>query len=574
MCRKLFKKINNLIITGVIIFPIFLGFFLVYKYGVNFIFMDEWEIVKLMKNVNENGFSFHQFISQHNEHRIFFPRLILVYVSLLTKYDSKVLMYITQFMMVCVLFIFWRQFYKKDRNLIFFIPFSYLVFNYGQYENFLWGFQVGFAMTLLFSLISLFFVSRYINNAETKYLVLGIAGGIVASFSSAHGLFVWISGTIILFLSRKNNIIMKITWLFFALLTFAFYFRDYGTPEASKVPFDRLKNLVAIVKFFITTTGSSLSYISNYAFEIGIVLIIITVISGYFVYKKKEIADNSFWIGIILFGFIAVASMSFGRTVHGLEGALNSRYTTISMLIPIGLYGMGLNLFLKYNENKVRFSYYVMLGIIIFFIPSSYENGLLKAQDLKDEHLREIVVLKTYKTQPADSLRPMYPMPERIRETIEYAEKMKYNIFARTDFLTSASALKYSGESIETGLKLENLKLTNSNEEMYISIYNAWAFDLPNYAKAKAVFLCIDGLGDFLLFSDGKRRDISEYFNNKNLYLTGIEGSVNLSGINFGDYEMYLKVVSFDEAEYYTSNEHFILRYNSKDDIKLEIYEY
>src|SRR5271165_7446929 len=60
-------------------------------YGVNIPAGDQWdEVPLLLEKMHEGTLSLRHFFAQHNEHRIFFPRLIMFTLALLTHWNIKV----------------------------------------------------------------------------------------------------------------------------------------------------------------------------------------------------------------------------------------------------------------------------------------------------------------------------------------------------------------------------------------------------------------------------------------------------------------------------------------------------
>ncbi len=69
-------RYRNAVFYALALFPPLYILYLITRYGIDVPFLDQWEFVPLLGNFRSGALSFHDLWAQHNEHRIFFPRLI------------------------------------------------------------------------------------------------------------------------------------------------------------------------------------------------------------------------------------------------------------------------------------------------------------------------------------------------------------------------------------------------------------------------------------------------------------------------------------------------------------------
>ena len=69
--------------------PVFLCFNFIYRFGVDVPFWDQWELVPFLDLWASGTLSLGDLFSQHNEHRIFFPRLIMLLLAAATGWNSR-----------------------------------------------------------------------------------------------------------------------------------------------------------------------------------------------------------------------------------------------------------------------------------------------------------------------------------------------------------------------------------------------------------------------------------------------------------------------------------------------------
>ena len=72
--------------------------------GIDFPYMDQWEVVSLMEKLFTHTLNFQDFTAQHNEHRILFPKLIMVLGASLTHWNITLELYINILLGICL---FW-----------------------------------------------------------------------------------------------------------------------------------------------------------------------------------------------------------------------------------------------------------------------------------------------------------------------------------------------------------------------------------------------------------------------------------------------------------------------------------
>ena len=106
MIKNLQKSYVAILIAGIII-----GIFVyVWIFGVNLIYMDEWWFVPLIKKVQSSGISFDMLFKQHNEHRIFFPRLFYIATVPISNMNSKFYMFFNAIMLFFHFYVYsWLQ---------------------------------------------------------------------------------------------------------------------------------------------------------------------------------------------------------------------------------------------------------------------------------------------------------------------------------------------------------------------------------------------------------------------------------------------------------------------------------
>jgi hypothetical protein len=173
-----------------ILFPPALGFLYVWLFGVNVVFGDEWRLAILFEKPN-----LARLWVQLNEHRIFIPKVVILSLGNLTKWNTVVEMYVTQTLLLVTLFVLFVSFDGSIRSgwkLILLAPVAFLVFSLRQAETMLMGLLVQFVLVLTFAVLA-FYSLRALGRDTSRRLLFpaALASATLASLSSAQGLLVW-----------------------------------------------------------------------------------------------------------------------------------------------------------------------------------------------------------------------------------------------------------------------------------------------------------------------------------------------------------------------------------------------
>jgi hypothetical protein len=145
--------------------PIFAAAWFTLRYAYRMPFWDEWEMAFLFRNFQGGYLSLGDLYRQQNEHRMLFPKAILVSVGLITRWETRLEPLITEAAMAMTLWVVYiraaRQFsFPLWRPPLWFIPVSFLIFTWRQSEMFLCGMLLAFVMPAAFGLLSLYRLER------------------------------------------------------------------------------------------------------------------------------------------------------------------------------------------------------------------------------------------------------------------------------------------------------------------------------------------------------------------------------------------------------------------------------
>ena len=443
-------------ITFIYVLPILILFVFIKSFSVNVPVGDDWALLPFFDSLKSGTANFEIFFSQHNEHRIFFPRIIFAILAFSSGWNINVeiwfsfIISIVSFIFICGIsqISFGKHLHLSViatalSSLIFFSPI--------QVENWLWGFQIAW-----FVIISCMISAAYLLSATNfKFKVLVSASlCLVASFSSAHGLLTWIAITpLILSIRRswKDKVLTLASWYFGFLASVVAYTNGYQKPSYHPDTLFFLKNPIDFLKYFFSLTGSPFNV--NQTPIAGILGLFAVSFFTYFnwLFLKYLLAkdDNDSnrllslslapWLSIGWFAILFALMTSVGRAGFGVEQAMASRYTSISNLLFISCLQIGLLIYSQkriYLRRKHVFWQGFMTALIVLIFLIQYLNGIsmgseYKIQRSQGKECLELIHYLSIDKFKFDCLQPIFPNVEFIKSNYPTLGKLGFRDFPK-----------------------------------------------------------------------------------------------------------------------------------------------
>jgi hypothetical protein len=436
--QKPFGLVTQITSYLLMVLPGALAFLYVRLFGVNVPYWDQWWIVTLFEKLNAGSLHMSDLWSQANEHRIFFPRVAMLLLGSVTGYNNVAEMYFILGLFLVTLIVLLLAFKGSvNTTLLMFVPVSFLMFSPRQFENMLWGFQIGFAIVRASAVLTFYFLWLLgSKRLHTIAFLAALVSATVASFSSAQGLLVWPAGLIQLFISpleRPPKKLLVGIWILIGVGEWILYFIGYTQPDQFSLAF-AFKHPIAAADYSLTLLGSSLFWYHSLAAAGGLLLSCLVVATLLLVYRDAKLGENSFWIALLSFSLLIAASIIIGRSEAGVTWAPISRYTSFTLLMVISLYAMLVKLALERRSHLPTLLVGVLSGCLILSVPISYVEGVQAGEAVKAYREQAAFVLYTYESQSDRSLvRYLCPSPgcgPLVRERAPILQKLDYNVFS------------------------------------------------------------------------------------------------------------------------------------------------
>lgn len=376
MINKL--KLKNLILVSFYLIPVTTTICFIYFFGVDVPFWDEWRLVSLFDKTLSQKLSFQDLFAQHNEHRIFFPRLITIGFVLIDGWNTKHLMFLSIFI-VAISYIFFCKInylsYNKvdNKQHVFNFVIGILFFSLTQWENWLWGFQIAFFLVNLSLVLSIYCLVKINKNNLYRQLLFSAFWCFVASFSSAHGLTTWLAiipnilGIKIRY-QQKIKIIILWTFLFF-ISTFT-YLIDYHKPKHHPNIFFSLEETITRIKYFFVLIGFWGDNIEN-KIIIGSLVFIIFYLFSFYYYCRNFNNIKKYYLPLLSlsnYSILFALMTTLGRAGFGVSQATSSRYTTPMIFIYISI--VQSVYFVWFKENNLKYIIkrsLILKSVCVFF---------------------------------------------------------------------------------------------------------------------------------------------------------------------------------------------------------------
>lgn len=343
---------------------------LILRYGVNSPWGDQWDgTFPLFAKMQAGTLSLSDFYAFHNEHRIFFPSLISFFLARLTHWDIRAELFVIWLLACVCAFNVWRiATLTGNRNtpahVFLLLTVSMLLFTPLQWENLLWGFQIGFFLPLacMTALPWVAFSFRWpLNFVYTLILSL------VSTFSIASGCAAWLlAGGLLSVATSKSKSRFQLLcwslWMCSAFASVALYFHGFRQPGWHPSESEALRHPVLAIQFALTYLGFPFSSgiplnRTIVATSAGGVLLVLLFLALAYLWRERTdrilIMRSASWLALIGIALINCFLTMLGRVGFGISAAMQSRYVSFAILLPIGLLFLAAQIFEHWRVRQL-----------------------------------------------------------------------------------------------------------------------------------------------------------------------------------------------------------------------------
>src|ERR1700722_5428579 len=245
------RRLNALALFGFAA-PVAAYLWFIQHYGVNVIWRDQWSDVSVIAHSYSGNLSWATLWTPHNQNRLLFPNLLVVFLAHTTHFNLFVEMYLSAVLLLASigLFIWTHKRRSPSTPWIFYCPVAIVLLSFVQFENTLSGFQICWYLVLAALAVTLFLLDT--PRLSGPLLIGAMAAAAVGSYSAIQGLYIWPVGLLLLY-QRRRSLRVLLTWVAGAAVTAALFFYHLGGSsygESSTSVSSALQHPVLAAKFF------------------------------------------------------------------------------------------------------------------------------------------------------------------------------------------------------------------------------------------------------------------------------------------------------------------------------------
>jgi hypothetical protein len=548
-----------------IVVPALLLLLYVWIYGVNGPEWDHANSADIFSRWDAGTFTLEFLFRQHNEHRKAVPRLVILALGKLTRWNNRAEMFAHAGLMCGTALILFGALRRelgatatRLQALLLFIPIALLSLSPRSYDA-----LVGDGFPHYLSII--FYV------AALRILVLGrraplaVAGAIVcavaASFSISNALLVWPVGLGVLLAEmhlrdREGSLATRILmWTVAGAVTIGAYFYGYHDPGNHTAPSLALEHPTLAIEHFVLLNGSVFSAEHQAAFVFGAIALVLDAVviveASTDWWRYEERPPFGFWL--LLMTLLSEAMITLNRFGFGVNQALASRYAAMLAFAPVGTYWC---LVVRRPRWRVApalvapAATLMIVGYLAVTLDAWAAAPLLYSQKSWQAYL-----MWSAKYQPDSVLTRLYPNPDHARAYSAALERLGLNVFAEPhvqpqDLAVSLAAPEFHVETVNAR-PLDGTPLVVAAGDP-ISVSGV-AYNDTQTGPPPAIFLTVDGTQNFPAHPGVYRDILGGRIRHRGRRWAGFTGSFNATLLAPGDHTLALRIVKDDGRQAYVT---------------------
>lgn len=497
-----------------------------------------------------------ELFSQHNESRLFFPRLVNFALVWAGGWDVRKEMTLN-FLGVCLLSaLLWRLLRRTQGSTIFavliaWVVMMFLCFSPVRFENFLTGIEIvglvpGLALVAMASvnLSSLSLRSRTLIN-----LLLAV----VATYTYAIGMLLWVLGWPLgnpaKPTPRRQTMFWSGVYGLSAAVAIGCYFVGYHRPSSSP-PFSSIGDCLAVAHYLILWIGAyfASAYVDPFLFGTIACVLFIGIIGLAVVVFLRTREWRPFYPWLLMGAYALVTGIvtAFGRIGFGMEQALASRYSVFSLFFYLALTGTAFALYCSFVQAGARRA----AGRACFLTNAAWLLGFATLCWVAG-YQRDVTFMRYHRSFQRNLLRAlewMDPIPDNpdLALIFPYVDELRgrarlladHNIL-RLPLIKEplASQLRQPPHGADGSFGQIESCAFDSNHSLLIT---GWAWLPARNQRASCVAIgCHDAAGTFKLITvlgtGVRREDLRDRFHVENISRAGFSQIVNPSNLLPGD---------------------------------------
>jgi hypothetical protein len=337
-------------------------------YAENIPFADDLSVLASLYDIHHEPdwyLKYKTLFAFHNEHRIVIPRLITILIYHIQGKTINVAWWIIlgNVLLFLVFYLYFKTEFTNHRIKLF-IPVLLFVLQPMHYELMYWGMAALQNIGVIALATIAFYQLTFKNN---KFLPVFVA--ILAVFTSANGVFVFLIGIPLLFYKREW--FLGILWVIVGVGSAYLYWKGFSASEHSGKGFEESFHIFKFLGVFVSLVGGIL-YTQTFSYLsllLGLSILGAITFIGYYrfiVHPVRNDKSQQFLISCLAFTLLTIAAISFNRDLHSVLSV--SRYKLYSTLVISLTYILLINWI---GKSKYVFNTTLVAGLLFWAVSYS-----------------------------------------------------------------------------------------------------------------------------------------------------------------------------------------------------------
>lgn len=410
------------------------------RYGVNLPFSDQWEFPLLIQELRSGELDAGDFFAQHNEQRMFFPRLVMMGLAVLTDWNIKVEMVVNLALGLFVYGVTAALLVRTLRPLegwvaVPMITASVALSSLAQWENWFWGWQISWFLPLACLFAAVGALTQWPQNRASWPPVLLAAGAAwVGQYSLLSASMIWVV-CLPLLIVRPSYRKFIVPWAVAASVATFFYFRNYRSASNMEfmhaTPDQLLDDPATAAEYLLYLLGRPVLDVNPEIWAGLAVLIVLVAALLYLVLARRNRLPEALpWLAIAGYALGAAGATLGGRLNLGVGQAGSSRYSTVGIILMVSTLAL-VSLAILPKKPTVRpqavvaaiLPWVVLAGLFAMDYRSEFEQ--MREWHLQRLRIRECLLTAQDATDPC--LVEAYPSPPAVLERARFLERIGWS---------------------------------------------------------------------------------------------------------------------------------------------------
>lgn len=321
-------------------------------------YWDQFAIGNFLSYAFERGKpTWAELFAQHNESRKFFPRLLFWLLAVPGVWDVRremVAHWVLLLVGALALTGLARRTLPPVPAVVVAAVGGTLLFSISQWQNLLWGIQLITSVPTVMLLLGMWVLSGPGEGLSAgRYgvrLGVAIAAAVVATYSYANGMALWVLLVPVVLLSPAPSRAWR--WGGVAALmmvggaSLLAYFATYARPGSHPPTDAALSHPMAAVRYFLAFLGNALRLGANtdVARTVGAGLLGLSLLATVGLYgaalwyrRWEPLRQGLPWLTLVAYAMLSAAATTAGRLAFGLQTAISERYVTFALPMAVGV---------------------------------------------------------------------------------------------------------------------------------------------------------------------------------------------------------------------------------------------